>query len=588
MELFCLKVNRSFLGMLFAGSILSMSVEAQQQTTNQPPLGESERQLNREQQRIDARQREQDSRVDVRLKGMQSEPNQLIIPEGESPCFVINDIQLIGDQSTKFQWLLKKLDTIPFGSTVSSKKDNELLGQCLGAKGINVIMTHMQNRLIERGYVTSRIVASGQDLKGGTLQLTLIPGYIRNILTPEGKWRRNVLSMRQGDLLNLRDIEQTLESIRRLPSVQTNINIVPSNEDDAKPGESDLVIDWEQGSNRRYVMTTDDTGSKRTGQYQAGLSLVYDNLFGLHDLMRFSTNQDVNGGEPSAGSSEYYGINFSFPYKLWETALDVNVNKYYQTVEGAFESYRYSGDSLNASFSLSRLLYRDGKRKLSAKFNTWLRNSKNFINDAEVEAQRRRTAGIEATLAYKQFMRSAILHSSITYRKGLGILGALPAPEEEFGQGVSEPSIIKADIQFNTPFTVAGKRFGYSGVLKGQYNLDPLIVQDRFSIGSRYTVRGFDGSDTLIGEKGWLLRNEFSKQIGNTQHSAYLGLDYGKVSGKGELVVISLGDKLAGATLGLRGNYKGFSYELFLSSPISKPEAFDSDVLTSFSINRVF
>ena len=29
-----------------------------------------------------------------------------------------------------------------------------------------------------------------------------------------------------------------------------------------------------------------------------------------------------------------------------------------------------------------------------------------------------------------------------------------------------------------------------------------------FSIGGRYTVRGFDGEASLMGERGWLLRND--------------------------------------------------------------------------------
>ncbi len=41
----------------------------------------------------------------------------------------------------------------------------------------------------------------------------------------------------------------------------------------------------------------------------------------------------------------------------------------------------------------------------------------------------------------------------------------------------------------------------------------PLITQDRFSIGGRYTVRGFDGETTLIGERGWLLRNDLGLSL---------------------------------------------------------------------------
>lgn len=47
-------------------------------------------------------------------------------------------------------------------------------------------MSTLQNRLVDYGYITTRVVAPSQDLNGGVLQLVILPGYVRQVkLTPE-------------------------------------------------------------------------------------------------------------------------------------------------------------------------------------------------------------------------------------------------------------------------------------------------------------------------------------------------------------------------------------------------------------------
>jgi len=105
------------------------------------------------------------------------------------------------------------------------------------------------------------------------------------------------------------------------------------------------------------------------------------------------------------------------------------------------------------------------------------------------------------------------------------------------------------------------------------------VPQDRFQIGGRYTVRGFDGESTLLGERGWLLRNDLGWTIGRTGQELYLGVDYGAVSGPSTLQLI--GTRLAGAVVGLRGGYKHFMWDLFAGRPISKPDGFQTASTTA-------
>lgn len=192
--------------------------------------------LLRQQERERALREQQEQTPDVRL---QPAPDRLSfehLPEGEQPCFAINEIRLVGDGAKAFGWALKSVDPAEDPAT----------GTCLGSRGVSVVMKRVQNAIIAKGYVTTRVVAAPQDLSDGDLELTVVPGTIRAIRFADRTDSRatywNALPAKPGDLLNLRDIEQALENFKRIPTVEADIQIVPAEGDDALPGQSDLVI----------------------------------------------------------------------------------------------------------------------------------------------------------------------------------------------------------------------------------------------------------------------------------------------------------------------------------------------------------
>ena len=86
----------------------------------------------------------------------------------------------------------------------------------------------------------------------------------------------------------------------------------------------------------------------------------------------------------------------------------------------------------------------------------------------------------------------------------------VPAPEETINDGTSRPRIFSASARLALPFSLAGQRFRYNADWRAQWDETALVPLDRFSIGDRYTVRGFDGENTLMADRGWLARNDLS------------------------------------------------------------------------------
>ena len=503
---------------------------------------------------------------DVRLVPPSNAPEA--VPADERPCFPIRAIELNGAHAREFAFVLQQ-DAPPGGHAQN---------QCLGARGISALMRRMQNAIIERGYVTTRIVAPEQDLTKGTLQLTLIPGRIRAIRfvdpVPERATWRTALPAREGDLLNLRDIEQALENYKRVPSVEADIQIVPAQGAGAGPGDSDLEIRWSQDKPFRLTLTADDSGTRATGRYIGTATVSADNLFTLQDLMYLTVNHNLGGGTGGARGTRGHTFHYSLPFGYWQLGFTASRNTYHQTVAGATQNYIYSGESENSEIKLSRNIWRDAVRKTTLWWRGWLRTSSNYIDDTEIEVQRRRMAGFDIGLGHRQANGSALLEGSLTWREGTAAMNSTPAPEETFGEGTSQPRILLADLNCNAPFSLAALDWRYTLNVRAQWSRTPLVPLDRFAIGGRYTVRGFDGESVLSAERGWLARNDLGVMLGASNQQLYAGIDYGRVGGPSSVGL--LGKQLAGAVFGLRGGQKNFSYDVFTGWPLYKPSGFST------------
>lgn len=527
--------------------------------------------LLRQQQRERALREQLEAQPDVRLDAPTTAHG--ILPARETPCFRINDIRLIGDAAEQFQWAL----------AAANPNGDPALGRCLGSGAINLTMKRLQNAIIEKGYVTTRVLAEAQDLSSGILVLTLLPGRIGDIRFAEGTSRRanlwNAMPAQPGDLLNLRDIEQALENFKRVPTAEADIRIAPASGSNAKPGESDVIIAWRQRFPARLSLSVDNGGSKTTGKYQGAVALSLDNPLSLNDLFYASFNHDLGGGESGDKGSKGHTLHYSVPLGYWQLAVTSSEYDYHQNVAGVNQSFQYRGESRNNELRLSRLVYRDAVRKTTLWSSLWTRSSDNFIDDTQIQQQHRRMAGWQAGFSHREFIGPATLDLGASYRRGTGAHGSLEAPEEAIGDGSSRSKIILADAQWQVPFSAYDQRLRYLGAWRAQWNRTELVPQDRFSIVGRYSVRGFDGENILAADRGWTLSNELGLALGSSGQELYTGIDYGEVGGNSADYLV--GRRLAGAVVGVRGGYRNLSYDWSWGTPLKKPDGFETAHFTS-------
>jgi hemolysin activation/secretion protein len=517
----------------------------------------SDREVLRQQEQLRQRRQAQETAPEVWLQAPVL-ADQTRLATDEQPCFVIQ--QIIWDKPPGFAWLDEAI----------KGHDDAPLQRCLGAKGIALVVKRAQDALVAQGFITSRVLAPAQNLSAGVLNLTLIPGRIAAIrLAPSSNPRANpsqAIPAQAGDLLNLRDIEQGLENLQRVPTAQADIQIVPTQGELAQPGQSDLVVAWQQSQPFRVNLSLDDSGTQATGRYQTSLTLSYDHWWAANDLFYITLGRDAHGA--ASHGTDNQALHYSIPWGYNLLALTAYRSNYHQTIAGVTQNYVYSGTSQGYGLELMRVVQRNATGKTTLQLQAFMRESRNFIDDAQIQVQHRRVGGWEVGLSHTSAWGPLALQSSFKRKRGSGAFGSIRAPEEAFGEGTSRFELSTAELNLTWPFTWGATPWRYSGLWRGQANHTALSPQERFAIGGRYSVRGFDGESSLSGERGWYLRNELGVLVGSGQ--IYLGMDVGEVAGPSGLV----GQRLGGGVLGWRGQLGALQYDLFLGGPIHHPQAF--------------
>ena len=486
------------------------------------------------------------------------------LPVDERPCFSIQTVELV----------LSSPAPLPLAPLKAALKgaagDDAPQGKCLGALGAAVLLERTQNALIEQGFVTSRVLVSPQNLSTGRLVFQVVPGRIAAVRMEGNRPRPTLgaaLPMGPGDLLNLRDIEQALENLRRVPSVQADIRIEPA----PQPGHSDLVIRWAQGTPSRLLLTADDSGDAFSGRYQGSATLSLDDPLALNDLLYLTLSHDLGGGMSGQRGTRGVNAHYSLPFGHWSLAFNGGRNRYHQTVAGLSQDYVYSGQSDRREVELSHLLHRDANSKTHWTYSLFARRSHNLIDDTEVEVQRRRVGGYQMGLQHQRQWGRATVEAGVQFRRGTGAFGATAAPEDAFGEGTHRFALWQASAQWRLPWVLGGQRGQYQGQWRWQHNRTPLTPQDRFAMGGRHTVRGFDGQASLSGDRGWLVRNEVSVPI-KPGPTLYVALDHGRVGGPSSRHLV--GTRLTGLAVGARETWQGIAGDVFLGWPLAKPDAF--------------
>lgn len=446
-------------------------------------------------------------------------------------------------------------------------------GRCLGAVGLEKILSLITGAYVSRGYITSRAYLPEQNLSDGTLLIEVSEGLIEDFKLeglPEDHKNINLntaFPYLKNRVLNLRDIEQGIDQINYLQSNQSSIQIFPG----TSIGKSIVSISNKSRSKWRSSLTYDNTGQKATGRDQYGINASIDSPFGLGDGLR-AAYQTSNPKFNNVGYSNLGSINYFLPfgYSTFSFGYLTTAYQYLQTLASG-SNYFSNGYASNTFAQYSYVAYRNSATKLNISSTFTHKESKNFFAGYFLSINSPSLSVVDADISLSRILRGwGSTNLGIGLSQGLNIAGATNnlespgSPQAQFNKYRQFISInISADLN---PF-----HFIWSGHNSAQQTNDVLYGSEQFSILGPYAVRGFS-NNYLSGNSGFYSRNDFSLQrnFNFEGHSTFLkmysGLDFGSTFIPGDRNFCSA--LVSSATAGLALTFRGYSIDLSFSKPL--------------------
>ncbi|MFT4066937.1 ShlB/FhaC/HecB family hemolysin secretion/activation protein [Paraburkholderia sp.] len=496
----------------------------------------------------------------------------------ETPCFHIDSFSVEVPDTLPEVARAKgasALPTDPFAFLYDWLRHYE--GQCIGNQGLDMLTRGLQRVILSRGYITTRVLLPAQNLSKGTVKFALIPGVIRNLKFADphtrGTWK-TAFPARESDVLQLRDLEQGLEQMKRVPNQDATMQIVPGD----SPGESDVVITVKRSKPWSLVVSADNAGTNETGRYIGNVTLGLYNPLGLNDILSAGFNQDLQFGNHDLGTRGW-NASYSVPWGSWTGTLYGYTNTYHQQIAVVNGTFVANGNAQTVGLKLERVIHRSQNDVSGVEFQLIKRFGAGFVEDTEIPQQHRDNTFIEAGITNRHYFGAAQFDGTLAYRQGIGAFGAMP---DMPGGPTYYFHMATLDANLSVPFKLASQSLRYVGTLHGQFTNGELNYLDDLTIGSRYTVRGFSGQTMLAAEKGFYWRNELQYPLGQTAQVLYAGLDYGRLWGPSAASLA--GTQLAGAAIGLKGSVPArvgsYSYDVFAGTPVYAPSGFPASSVT--------
>jgi len=472
--------------LLLAGLSLNSATAA-------PTPGDQDLIRDRQNRLLDEQRRRLDELKD--LPGKEAKPQAPATP-ADSRCFPIQDITLKG------------ADSLPAADRQRLLKP--YVGQCLGVSQLNELLKVITDYYIDKGRVTSRAYLPQQDLSSGHLQVLVVEGKLEGLKGAQGSSvtdRELAMAFpgKVGAALNLREVEQLVDQLSRLPSKQAQMELTPG----TQVGGSEVVVKNSPQKPWRASLSRNNDGQKSTGEQQWGAGLEWDSPLGLADQLVLRGGHDAvsDHQKTSKNSMLYYNVpwgwwNFSYTYSEsdYRTLADLNGYKLKQY-----------GDSQNHQLRAERVIHRDDVSKTSVNVGLAHLRTNNYLLDARLGPSSNRLSELQVGINHGRRIGSGFVNFDLGMQNGIGAFDAQSNNQERDREGnlTSTPNYRKytATVSYLQPFTLWGESFSFSSLATGQRSEDVLFSPQRISLGGSASVRGFKDQQ-LSGDSGGYWRND--------------------------------------------------------------------------------
>ena len=457
------------------------------------------------------------------LPGKEARPAQPAAPV-DTRCFPIKDIELSG------------ADSLSDGEKARLLKP--FIDQCLGVTQLNELLKVITDHYIEKGLVTSRAYLPQQDMSAGHLKVLVVEGKLEGLKGADGsKLSDRELGMafpgKAGELVNLREIEQMVDQLNRLPSNQAQMELSPGK---AVGGSEVLVKNTPQTPWRAGLSRSND-GQRSTGEQQWGTTFDWDSPLGLADQLNLRGGHDAMTDHQHTSNNAM--LNYSLPWGWWNFTYTYSQSEYRSQAQSNGFNFKQTGDSENHQLRVERVIHRDAVSKTSVSTGLSYLRTNNFIEDSKLKLSSNRISEAQFGINHGRRVGSAFVNLDLGMQEGIGILDAQGNGHPGPGEPDARYRKYSATASYLQPFKVWGESFSFSSLMTGQRSEDVLFSPQRTSLGGQSSIRGYK-DQSLSGDSGGYWRNDlrWSRPVSLewlrpvfAEYGTSLGYDQGVISG---------------------------------------------------------
>ncbi|AMS23937.1 ShlB family hemolysin secretion/activation protein [Pseudomonas synxantha] len=456
------------------------------------------------------------------LPGKSAAPAAPVAPV-DTRCFPIKTIELGG------------ADALTEGERTGLIKP--YIGQCLGVPQLNEVLKVITDRYLAKGLVTSRAYLLQQDLSSGNLKIQVVEGRLESLKGAEGSGitdRQLAMSFpgKQGELLNLREIEQMVDQLNRLPSNQAQMELAPGK----AVGGSDVLVKNTPQKPWRVGLSRHNGGQRSTGEQQWGASLDWDNPLGLADQLSLRGGHDAVSDHQRTSRNSM--LSYSVPFGWWNLSYSYIETEYRSQAQANNFKFKQTGDSQNHQLRLERVIHRDALSKTSLNTGIAYLRTNNFIEDSKLALSSNRLSEAQLGINHGRRIGGSFLNIDLGMQNGIGAFDAQANHHPKPGQADARYRKYTATLSYLYPFRLWGESLSFSSLMTGQHSEDVLFSPQRMSLGGQSSIRGYK-DQMLAGDSGGYWRNDLRwsrpvtwawMQPVFTEYGTSLGYDQGVIS----------------------------------------------------------
>ncbi|WP_338805937.1 ShlB/FhaC/HecB family hemolysin secretion/activation protein [Pseudomonas chlororaphis] len=425
------------------------------------------------------------------LPGKEAAPTVPTAP-ADTRCFPIKDIELKGADS--------------LSATEQARLLKPYIGQCLGVSQLNELLKVITDYYLEKGLVTSRAYLPQQDLSGGHLKVLVVEGRLEGLKgAADSQLSERELAMafpgRVGALVNLREIEQLVDQLNRLPSNQAQMELAPGKE----VGGSEVLVKNSAQKPWRAGLSRSNDGQRSTGEQQWGTTFDWDSPLGLADQLMLRGGHDAMSDHQHTSNNAM--LSYNLPWGWWNFSYTYSQSEYRSQAQANGFSFKQTGDSQNHQLRAERVILRDAVSKTSLNAGLAYLRTNNFIEDSKLALSSNRLSEAQFGINHGRRIGGAFVNLDLGMQNGIGAFDA----QDNGHPGPGEPNAryrkYTATLSYLQPFKLWGESFSFSSLMTGQRSEDVLFSPQRTSLGGQSSIRGYK-DQSLSGDSGGYWRND--------------------------------------------------------------------------------